>query len=183
MNSVCMGMVVATILAFCPAVAAEKVSGRLLQEAKAKASHIEKLIAEATQGDPKAQYQHADLIWREGARQVLDRMSRQIKGVNPESVKAALVEVKDAELKWLLRAAHQGLVQAQWRVVILYENKGDHVSAYAWNRLLFRKHKVDSVFNRDGVEKPAGEWLRDKMTTDQITEAERLSREIERKLP
>lgn len=56
------------------------------------------------------------------------------------------------------------------------------MNAYAWNRFLFRKNGRDGIKNRNGIEKPQGKWLLAEMTADQVAEAERMSRDIERKI-
>ena len=180
------GVILATLMALCPAVAAaEKISVKLLEEAKAKASHIERLISAAKQGDPTAQFDLGLMIGREGRKYVNKQIekipNRDFNKSNLAGIKSQLREVEEAAVEWFLRAAYQGHEDAQWLVSIRYQDF-DIVKAYAWNRFLFRKNGRDTISNRNGVEKPRGEWLRAEMTADQIAEAEHLSRQIEREI-
>ena len=65
---------------------------------------------------------------------------------------------------------------------MMYEYIGDLVAAYERNRVLFRKSNKNSTSYRGGIEMLPAEWLREKMTNDQVAAAERLSREIEREI-
>ena len=171
-------MLLAGALALCPAVeAAEQISAKLLEEAKAKVDHIERLIASAEKGDAEAQFRLGIMLQRDG--RIYVRREAGKRGSYPDS--AALREVQKAAVEWLLRSAYQGHEDAQWLVSVRYEDL-DIVKAYAWNRFLFRKNGRDTTSNRGGVEKPRGEWLRAEMTADQIVEAEHLSRQIEHEI-
>lgn len=180
------GVVLAVLMAFCPAVAAtEEISAKLLEEAKAKVSHIERLISAAKEGNATAQFDLGLMIGREGRkyvnRQIEKIPNRDFNKSNLAGIKSQLRDVEEAAVEWFLRAAYQGHEDAQWLVSVRYEDF-DIVKAYAWNRFLFRKNGRDTISNRNGFEKPRGEWLRAEMTVGQVAEAEHLSRQIEREI-
>ena len=179
-------MLLAGALALCPAVeAAEQISAKLLEEAKEKVDHIERLIASAEKGDAEAQFRLGLMIGREGRtyvnRQIEKTPHRDFNKSNLAGIKSQRREVEEAAVEWFLRAAYQGHEDAQWLVSVRYEDF-DIVKAYAWNRFLFRKNGRDTISNRNGVKKPQGEWLRAEMTDEQVAEAEHLSRQIEREI-
>lgn len=179
-------MLLAGALALCPAVeAAEQISAKLLEEAKAKVSHIERLISAAKEGNAESQFRLGLMIGREGRtyvnRQIEKIPNRDFNESNLAGIKSQLREVEEAAVEWFLRAAYQGHEDAQWFLSLRYEDF-DIVKAYAWNRFLFRKNGRDTISNRNEVEKPRGEWLRAKMTADQVAEAEHLSHQIEREI-
>ena len=94
------GVILAGALAVCPAVEAEEnVSGKLLEAAKAKVSHIERLISSAKAGDAESQYKLARMIFEKS-----------------ESSRS----VDEAALTWFRRAAQQGHLGAQWEVCQMY---------------------------------------------------------------
>lgn len=171
------GVVLAGALALCPAVeSAEQISAKLLEEAKAKAVIIERLISDAKEGDAQSQFLLGIMVAKDGREYV-----KKIAEKTNTSSEAAIREVQDASVEWLLRAAYQDHEGAQWLLSVYYEDF-DIVKAYAWNRLLFRKNGRDGISNRNGIKKPQGKWLLAEMTADQVAEAKRLSREIERKI-
>ena len=149
-----------------------------LEQARANAANIERLISAAKKGDAQSQFLLGILVARDG-RDYVRRMAEKTNTV-AEAAKA-LREVQEAGVEWLLRAAYQGYEEAQWLVSIHYDDF-DFVKAYAWNRFLFRKNGRDGIKNRNGIKKPQGKWLLAEMTADQMAEAERMSRDIERKI-
>ena len=186
------GVVLAVALALCPAVEAEQISAKLLEEAKERAANLERLISAAKQGDAEAQFDLGVMISREGRgyvnreaqrNQHHSQSNRELawKIRDLAAIKAAYKEVQEAELEWFLRAALQGHDAAQWMLIRRYEYT-DIVRAYAWNRIQFRKHGRDGTSRRDGVEKPMADRLRTKMTDDQVAEALELSHQLEREI-
>lgn len=174
------GVVLAAALAVCPVVGAcEQISDKLLKEAKEKVLHIERLISKAKEGDAVAQFDLGIMILNEGPKYVMREIGRQHMP-DEDSIKAALKEVDDASLEWLLRAAMQDHDLAQWVVAKRYEQT-DIVRAYAWNLVQVRKGR-NPTSTRDGVERTRAEWMLDKMSQNQVAEAERLSRELERSI-
>ena len=163
-------------LALGPAVEGKKkISIKLLEEAKAKVAHIEGLIASAQKGDAEAQYDLGVMISNEGPKYI----RRTSDGFDPAPYK----EVDATALDWTLRAARQGHEMALWRLPILYRGTGDLVQAYAWNIVFLRQsNKKHHIVYDGGVETTRGALLREKMTDDQVAEAERLSYEIEREI-
>ena len=81
-------------------------------------------------------------------------------------------------VRWCRMAAEQGVARAQYNLGVMYQNgKGvleDYVKAYAWMNLA----------GAQGDEKaPKGkDWLREKMTTEQVAEAQRLSGELYKRI-
>ena len=172
-------VVLAISLVLCPAVEAEEVSGKLLRQALAKVAHIENLISAANGGDAESQFQLGTMISSEGpeyAKRELDKLHRPHASV----IKALFQEVEDAALEWLLRAAWQDHELAQMHVTKIYE-RTDIVRAYAWNLVQVRKGG-EATSTRNGVTLTRTQWLLEKMTDDQVSKAEQVSREIEQKV-
>ncbi len=174
------GVVLSAALAVCPAVGAcEQISDKLLKESKEKVLHIERLISKAKEGDAVAQFDLGIMIVNEGPKYIRREIGRQHMP-DEDSIKAAFKEVNDEALEWLLRAAMQDHDLAQWAVANRYEQT-DIVRAYAWNLVQVRKGGNPSAM-RGGVERTRAEWMLDKMSPNQVAEAERLSRELERSI-
>ena len=150
--------------------APERISGKILEKARASVKRIEALIQAAKQGDPESQFELGTMIGNEGR---------------------DFVEVDAAALEWFNRAAWQGHGMAQMRLSYLYSEGGkgphsdavptDYVQAYAWTTVSLNQGVQAAVW-RDGVEQDPKSWLRTKMTAEQVAEAERLAAEFERKI-
>lgn len=163
----------------------EQVSAMLLKEAKEKVTRIERLISAANAGEPMAQFDLGMMIDREGRRYVnrqIEKMStEEVKKTNFAGIRSRLGEVQEAAMEWYLRAAMQGHDLSQWTLSRKYEHT-DLVRAYAWNRILYRKHGRDATSMRSGINKPMADRLLKKMTDDQVTEAIELSHQLEREI-
>ena len=173
------GVVLAGLMFFCPAVAiTEEISAKLLEEAKAKVSHIERLISAAKEGNAESQY--------ELARMIIDKSERSR-------------SVDEAALVWFLRAAQQGHLSAQWAVCEMYRRvavnrytpneekeegfvKKYKIHALAWDRVLVRSKGEETIEFYNDIKYTRSERLRGHMTDDDVAEAERLSREFEREI-
>lgn len=176
------GVFLAGLVAFCPAVAAtEEISAKLLEEAKAKASHIERLISAAKEGDAESQYELARMIFEKS------EPSR---------------SVDEAALMWFRRAAQQGHLGAQWEVCEMYrrlavnrytpnEDKEEgfrervkkyKIHALAWDRVLVRSKGEETIEFYNDRKYIRSELLSGHMTDDEVAEAERLSRKFEREI-
>ena len=164
-------MVLAGALAGSLAIEAkEKVTAKILGEAKAKVAHIEGLIASAKMGNAEAQFELGMMIGAEGRKYVTREVEKQHKP-DPAAIKTAIEEVDAAALEWLLRAAWQGHDLAQRAVANRYEDT-DIVWAYAWNLVRVRKSGRESTSMRGGIERTRTEWMLDEMTPDQVAKAE-----------
>ena len=176
------GVILAGQMAIWPAVAAtEEGSAKLLEEARAKVSHIERLISAAKEGNAESQYELARMIFEKS------EPSR---------------SVDEAALMWFLRAAQQGHLGAQWKVCDMYrrlavnrytpnEDKEEGFSerakkykihALAWDRVLVRSKGEETIEFYNDVKYTRSELLSGHMTDDEVAEAERLSREFEHEI-
>jgi len=176
------GVVLAGLMFFCPAVAStEESSAKLLEAAKAKVSHIERLISSAKEGDAESQYKLARMIFEKS-----------------ESSRS----VDEAVLMWFLRAAQQGHLSAQWEVCDMYRRlavnrytpneekeegfseraKKYKIHALAWDRVLVRRKGEETIEFYNDRKYTRLELLSSRMTDDEVAEAERLSREFEREI-
>jgi TPR repeat protein len=176
------GVVLAGLMFFCPAVAStEESSAKLLEAAKAKVSHIERLISSAKAGDAESQYKLARMIFEKS-----------------ESSRS----VDEAALTWFRRAAQQGHLGAQWEVCEMYRRlavnrytpnedkekgfseraKKYKIHALAWDRVLVRSKGDETIEFYNDRKYIRSELLSSRMTDDEVAEAERLSREFEREI-
>lgn len=176
------GVVLAGLTFFCPAVAStEESSAKLLEAAKAKVSHIERLISSAKEGDAESQYKLARMIFEKS-----------------ESSRSG----DEAALMWFRRAAQQGHLGAQWEVCDMYRRlavnrytpnedkekgfseraKKYKIHALAWDRVLVRSKGEETIEFYNDRKYTRLELLSARMTDDEVAEAERLSREFEREI-
>lgn len=176
------GVVLAGLMFFCPAVAStEEFSAKLLETAKAKVSHLERLISSAKEGDAESQYKLARMIFEKS-----------------ESSRS----VDEAALMWFRRAAQQGHLGAQWEVCDMYRRlavnrytpnedqeegfseraKKYKIHALAWDRVLVRSKGEETIEFYNDRKYTRLELLSSRMTDDEVAEAERLSREFEREI-
>ena len=174
------GVVLGVALIVCPAVeGAERISARLLQEAKAKVVEIESLISAAQEGDADSQFALGLMIEHEGRKLAVRDIERK-PYPDAASIKTATEEIEASSMEWFLRAAKQGHGAAQWAVAGRYEDV-DIVQAYAWYLVQVRQGG-ESSSTRGGITKSTGEWMLEKMSSFQVVEAERLSRKLEREI-
>ncbi len=168
----------------------EQISAKLLEEAKAKVVDIERLISAAKEGDAKAQFDLGTMIAQDGPHYVRKNMSRE----NRERYYTAHREIGAAALVLFLRSARQGHLPAVWRVPDLFRTRSSiHkgclttqtkylVQALAWDRVLFRMTGEEVVEYHNDIEYIRRELLEGRLTDDQVAEAKRMSREIEREI-
>jgi len=83
-------------------------------------------------------------------------------------------------VKWFRRAADQGDGQAQYNLGLSYARgeagEPDNVSAHMWLNLAAASFPVSDISNRSAARKDR-DLLAEKMTSDQIAEAQKLARE------
>lgn len=159
----------------------EQISQKLLEQAKAKVASMERLISAAKEGNAESQYELGRMIFEE---------SEPSAGVD------------EAALVWLLHAAQQGHLSAQWMVCEMYRRVADNrytpndekeegfgekvkkakVHAYAWDRVLVRSKGEETIEFYNNEKYTRVELLSGHMTNDEVAEAERLSREFEREI-
>ena len=80
--------------------------------------------------------------------------------------------------KWLRKAAEQGDASAQYNLGVMYANgegvPEDYVKAYAWINLAAAQGQKDVVKAKDSI--------REKITTEQVAEAQKLSGELYKRI-
>ena len=89
-------------------------------------------------------------------------------------------------VKWYRKAAEQGDPGAQSKLGFMYARgegvKKDHVKAYAWANLAAARGEEMIVtpltFGFEGKETTLKDWLRGQMSSQQVSKAQKLSREI-----
>ena len=120
---------------------------------------LESLRAAAQQGDAEAQMQFADEYFTSG-----------VEGVNPA------VSWREAS-RWYRRAAQQGHGKAQFSLGRMYEQgqgvPQDHVQAHMWLNLASAQASDED----QGSYARARDSVAEKMTPEQLAEAQRLARE------
>ena len=121
-------------------------------------------------------YREAVKWWRKAAEQGYAEAQFNLGGMYAKG--EGVPEDYQEAVKWCRMAAEQGVARAQYNLGVMYQNgKGvleDYVKAYAWMNLA----------GAQGDEKaPKGkDWLREKMTTEQVAEAQRLSGELYKRI-
>ncbi len=98
-------------------------------------------------------------------------------GVMYDNGRGVPQDYKEA-VKWYTKAAEQGLAEAQYNMGVMYaDGEGvaeDYVEAYKWWNLAAAQGNEDAKKNRD--------IIRQKMSAEQIAEAQRLSKEFKPKI-
>ena len=163
------------------------VAERILQEAEASVERIKTLIEEARRGDPESQFQLGWMI-RENINQWHKRVpSKDLPNFKalPKTQAEAMLEART----WFTRAAEQGHDMAQMELSSLYRRKyppdysfmTDYILSYAWLKVALDKgaSSYKTVF---GQRVPTDSWLRRKMTTEKVAEAEKLAAEIKERI-
>ena len=103
----------------------------------------------------------------------------------PKATAEAMLEVRT----WFTRAAEQGHDGAQMGLSSLYRRKyppdysfmTDYILSYAWLKVALDKG-ASSYTTELGHKVPTDRWLRNKMTAEQVAEAERLAAEIQERI-
>ena len=185
---VVVSVVAGTLMAF-GGTDAEKgtVAERILQEAEASVERIKTLIEDARRGDPESQFQLGWMI-RENINQWHKRVpSNDLPNFEalPKTQAEAMLEART----WFTRAAEQGHDMAQMELSSLYRRKyppdysfmTDYILSYAWLKVALDKgaSSYKTVF---GQRVPTDSWLRRKMTTEKVAEAEKLAAEIKERI-
>ncbi len=126
--------------------------------------------------------------YSEGKNAWMDRLQREPANLAALEHAANFFTVLEVRT-WFTRAAEQGHDGAQMRLSSLYRRKyppdysfmTDYVLAYAWLKVALDKGASSdtTVF---GVKVPTDRWLRNKMTAEQVAEAEKLAAEIEERI-
>ncbi len=163
------------------------VAERILQEAEASVERIRTLIEDARGGDPESQFQLGAMI-RDNINQWYKRVpSNDLPNfeVLPKAQAEAMLEART----WLTRAAEQGHDLAQMELSSLYRRKyppdysfmTDYILSYAWLKVALDKggSSYKTVF---GQKVPTDRWLRTKMTTEKVAEAEKMAAEIQERI-
>ena len=92
--------------------------------------------------------------------------------------KGVLEDDKEA-VKWYRKAAEQGLAGAQYNLGVMYGSGDgvlqDYVNSYAWTDI--------AGANGHDIKKFKSEFLKKKMTPEQIAKAQELSKEMIKKNP
>lgn len=163
------------------------VAERILQEAEESVKQIRTLIEDARRGDPKSQFQLGWMI-----RENIDQWYKRVPSndlpnfeVLPKAQAEAMLEART----WFARAAEQGHGMAQMELSSLYRRKyppdysfmTDYILSYAWLKVALDKgaSSYKTVF---GQEMPTDRWLRTKMPTEKVAEAEKLAAEIQERI-
>ncbi len=87
--------------------------------------------------------------------------------------------------KWYRKAAEQGVTLSQARLAYMYANgegvPQDFVKAYAWTNLAAAQRKgMPAEFRKMAVENK--DWLRSRMTAEQVADAQKLSAELHKRI-
>ena len=128
----------------------------MFQPGCSKVQDIDQLRQAAEQGDAEAQNK-LGAMYANGERV-------------PEDAREAV--------KWFRKAAEQGFASAQYNLGLMYDNgegvPEDYVKAYAWINLAAAQGQKDVVKAKDSI--------REKMTTEQVAEAQKLSGELYKRI-
>ena len=160
---------------------------QILREAEDSVKQIRTVIEDARRGNPEAQFQLGGMT--------LDNINEWYKRVPsndlpsfqvlPKAQAETILEVRT----WFIRAAEQGHDGAQLALSKLYRRKyppdysfmTDYILSYAWLKVALDKgaSSYTTVF---GDKVPTDRWLRNKMTAEQVAEAEKLAAEIQERI-
>ncbi len=134
---------------------------------------FEERMADYDRGDYEAAFKEIKLLAEQGntyAQRMLGVMYKEGQGVPQDYTEAVI---------WFRKSAEQGNATAQSNLGTMYvKGQGvpiDYAMAYKWYNLAAAQGDKDAVKNRSILEKV--------MTSEQITEAQRLSREFKVKSP
>ncbi len=164
-----------------------RMAEQILREAEDSVKQIRTVIEDARRGNPESQFQLGSMI-RDNIREWYKRVPSDALPnfqVLPKAQAEATLEVRT----WFTRAAEQGHDGAQMALSSLYWREyppnysfmTDYVLAYAWLKVALDKgaSSTTTVF---GDKVPTDRWLRNKMTAEQVAEAEKLAAEIQERI-
>ena len=160
------------------------VAEQILQEAEDSVKRIRILIQESRRGNSESQFELGWMI-RDEANEWYKRVPsndlQTFKAVAKAQAKAML-EVRT----WFTRAAEQGHEGAQMELSGMYRRKyppdysfmTDYILSYAWLKVA-----LDRGASSHTNGQPTDKVLRERMTPEQVAEAEKLAAELQKRIP
>lgn len=154
------------------------VAEQIVQDAEDSVKRIKTLIKDAQRGDSESQFDLGKMI-RDKAPEYW-RYTRTPVDESPATLKAHAKGMMEAR-SWFARAAEQGHLGAQMELSRIYRRKyppgysfmTDYILSYAWLKVAMDKGAREYT-NGQSMDKR----LREKMTAEQVAEAEKLAGEF-----